>query len=361
MLPDSREPVPSWSISPMGLVRAAIHEMPSMRYALGVGGIAAVVSIVLTGWKLEPQTAIIGGLVVFVAMVILVIFAALSRTGSTALRPLALAMAWAFLSITVTTAVLFVSCAFFNTPKTLECLLGNNCGATTVSTDLSASSDDAKEIEAAIARGEAILDSLYAGEYETIYAQFSGMVQQAVPFAQFRAVARRETAQLRGGPLHRKLRAQPRPEAGFLFVAFEAEFDEVARWLEGVTFVKVSDGWALYRIDVQPASWANATGTTKLLFETDPAEVIEKRGENAVAHWLPQRGWRGIMSRVIAKRAEKSCDVELRSGSVALKARNMLGGCELSIGSTIDVVGKITSVGQGTLDLDEVRYQPADG
>ncbi|MGL6475797.1 hypothetical protein ACSZNN_13020 [Aeromonas hydrophila] len=115
--------------TPIGFLQLAIRQVPAVRFAIGVGGIAAVVAIVLIGWKLEPQTAIFGTLVVLIFMVVLVAFAALSKAGSPVLRPLAMFLAWAFLSLAVAVAILFVSCAFFDTPKTLPCLLQSECGS----------------------------------------------------------------------------------------------------------------------------------------------------------------------------------------------------------------------------------------
>lgn len=101
-----------------------------MRYALGVGGLAAVVAIALIKWKLEAQTAVFGGLIVLAFMVVLVIFAVLAGLKPGALKPLALVLAWSFLVLMVAVAVLFVSCAFFNRPKSLPCLLRNECSET---------------------------------------------------------------------------------------------------------------------------------------------------------------------------------------------------------------------------------------
>jgi len=340
-----------WSVAPLALLRSAVDAVPSMKYALGVGGVAAVVAIVLIAWKLPPGMAVIGGIAVFVAMVVLVIFSALSATHPRTLRPLALTMGWSFLALTVATACLFVSCAFFNRPQNLRCLLRNeDCGGP----------DDGRAIANAVDGADAILKSLYAGDYETVYGHFSPAVKQFLPFAQFRAAARRQTSQLKGGPLLRRVRGEPKPEGGFLFVGFDAEFDEAARWIEGITYVKTAKGWELYGINMQPASWSNATATSKLLNESDPATVINNRGQGAVGYWTPQLGWRATVERNIGRRAERTCDLSLRAGTATVNARNVLGGCSLPAGTTIDLVGKVIAVGNGNLDLDEVKFQLED-
>ncbi len=110
------------------MIRAGLKAVPAIKYALGVGGIAAVVSISLVAWKLPPSTAILGVLVLIGFMVVLVIFAALAGMRPKALRPLALCLAWAFLILAIGVASLFVSCAFFDKPKSLPCLLQGQCG-----------------------------------------------------------------------------------------------------------------------------------------------------------------------------------------------------------------------------------------
>jgi len=132
---DAGEPTKSWrptgskgllSVDPIALLQMAVRAVPAVRYALGVGGLAAIVAIVLVGWKLEATAAVFGTLIVFAFMVVLVIFAALARLGGGHLKLLALFLAWAFTALTVFSSVLFVSCAFYDYPKTLPCLLGGN-------------------------------------------------------------------------------------------------------------------------------------------------------------------------------------------------------------------------------------------
>ena len=335
-----------WSFSPASLLRSAVVEIPAMKYALGVGGIAAVVAIVLTGWKLPPQSAVIGTLLVLIAMVVLVIFAALSGTRKSSLRPLALSMAWSFLTLTIATAVLFVSCAFFSVPRTLESLLQ--------------SGNQRADVGSAVKSAAGLLDTLYEQKTELVYNRLAPSVRQVIPFAQFRAVTRRQLAQVGSGPIHRTLRGEPKPAGGFLFVPFDAEFDEKTKWLEGVTFVQGDRGWEIYRMDVQPASWSAATGTAHVLTETDPADVLAKRGTGAIDYWLPQQGWHGVVKRVLAKKAERTCDVELASSSTTVNMRNLLGGCTLQSGTAIDIVGKVTAVAAASIDVDDIKYQLAE-
>ncbi len=112
---------------PAGMLRAVAEMAPSMQYAVSVGCLASIVAIVILSWKLKAQDAILGGLIVAILMVIFVVFAALASRGRVAPHSPALVVAWAYACLTVGVAVLFVSCAFFDKPKTLPCLLQNDC------------------------------------------------------------------------------------------------------------------------------------------------------------------------------------------------------------------------------------------
>lgn len=116
-------------IQPAGILRAVAETAHAMQYALGVCGLASIVEIVLLGWKLKVLAAIVGSLIVVILMVVFVVFAALAGRGRAAPHSPALFLAWAFTSLTVIVAILFVSCAFFDKPKTLPCLLQNDCRA----------------------------------------------------------------------------------------------------------------------------------------------------------------------------------------------------------------------------------------
>lgn len=109
-------------ITPGCLLRIAIQAVPSLRYALGVGGIAAVVAIVLSSLKLSAQTAVLGTLAVLVFMVTLLLFSHLAASRRALYLP-AKVLCWAFLLITTGGATLLSASIFFDYPKPLRCLL----------------------------------------------------------------------------------------------------------------------------------------------------------------------------------------------------------------------------------------------
>ena len=110
-------------IDPVKFVREAAVAVPAVKYAIGVGGIAAVVAIVLSGFGIDARTAVFGVLIVLVLMVALVVFSALAQT-TQVLRLPALVLCWAFLSITIASSGLLTSSFFFDYPKRIDCLFG---------------------------------------------------------------------------------------------------------------------------------------------------------------------------------------------------------------------------------------------
>ncbi len=335
-------------ITPVALLKEAVRQVPSLRYAIGVGGVAAVVAIVLTAWKLEPQTAILGGLTVLVAMVILVVFAALSRTGPRVLRPLALSLAWAFLLLTVAVAMLFVSCAFFDQPKKLQCLLGGDADCSVSTKPL-------------VSRAEAVLLDLYDGRFEKVYDSFAETVRISVPFANYRTMIAKMMTQPRGGPLRHKLKTA-KEQAGYYYVLFEAEFDEMSTWYEGLTFVRTPKGWELFAINIQPISWTTAAGNARVLTDSDPNQLLSRvtsaAPESFAGQWIPASGWRAQFNSVVIRKGQRTCDIQLSAGSAVLIGRDVLGGCSLQIGTDLDIVGKVTSVDPAKIVIEQVRFQP---
>lgn len=342
---------------PLSFLSAAVAEVPALRYAVAVGGVAAVVSIVLTGWKLEPQAAVFGSLIVLIAMVVLVAFAFLSRSGPRVLRPLSLFLAWAFLAITVAVAVLFVGCAFFDKPKTLPCLLQGDCP------DLDSHSTHPPPAASEAASAKRALEDLFAGRFQEVYERFAPGVRASISFAQFRATAKRELRQLPRVPLRRQLAFESQ-QAGFLLVAFDSEFDETSTWRELVTLVATPKGWELYALNIQPKSWSDATGRPVVFAESNPGGVLsrierkEATAEDVEGSWIPAAGWRLRVAEVGSRRAEHSCDVSFLAAGTRVMAREVLGGCDLAVEEELLVVGRISAATADQIDIREVKFQP---
>ena len=62
------------SISPVSFLRQATKSVPAVKYALGVGGIVAVIAIIKI-FGVDLEIAALGTVIMFVLMALLVIFA----------------------------------------------------------------------------------------------------------------------------------------------------------------------------------------------------------------------------------------------------------------------------------------------
>jgi len=60
--------------TPGSFLKEAIKAVPAVKYALGVGGIAAVVAII-AGFHLDYRVAVFGTVIVFALMFVLLVFA----------------------------------------------------------------------------------------------------------------------------------------------------------------------------------------------------------------------------------------------------------------------------------------------
>ena len=105
------------------ILRESIKAVPAMKYALAVAGILAVVAMV-GAFKISPSMAVFGAVITLVLMVAMVIFARLTTTASRHFFLPVTIMMWAFLVITVATAFLLFTSAFFQWPRGLRELIG---------------------------------------------------------------------------------------------------------------------------------------------------------------------------------------------------------------------------------------------
>jgi hypothetical protein len=104
--------------SPANVLREAIKEVPQLKYALGVLGIIAAISIALT-FQRSLRVAVIGTLIMLVLMVAVVVFAALTKARG-ALRIAAVIMMFAFLVLIIATITLILTSVFFQWPLDLR-------------------------------------------------------------------------------------------------------------------------------------------------------------------------------------------------------------------------------------------------
>ena len=97
------------------MLSEAVRAVPAVKYAVGVGGIVAVVAIV-AGFGIQPLFAVLGSVVTLVLMVALLVFARLTRTGPKYFLVPALVLMWSFLGLSIATACLLFTIVFFSWP-----------------------------------------------------------------------------------------------------------------------------------------------------------------------------------------------------------------------------------------------------
>lgn len=91
-------------LSPMQILREAVRAVPAVKYALGIGGLIAVLSIIFS-FGLNPKVAFIGAVFMFMLMGVLVIFARMTALPDQHLLLPAKVFTWfvlfAFMSLSV--------------------------------------------------------------------------------------------------------------------------------------------------------------------------------------------------------------------------------------------------------------------
>jgi energy-coupling factor transporter transmembrane protein EcfT len=104
------------NVSPTSILSKAIKAVPAVKYALGIGGIVAVIAIVVGGFKIDWRVGVFGTIVMLILMTVLVIFAKLAGQASATFYYPAVVFTWFCLLIFMATAALLFSSVFFNTP-----------------------------------------------------------------------------------------------------------------------------------------------------------------------------------------------------------------------------------------------------
>jgi hypothetical protein len=106
--------------NPFHTLQQAVRAVPAVKYALGVAGIVSVIAIIKVGWQIDALTGVLGTVVMFVLMTVLVVFAKLSAAAASEFRLQILFLIWSSLIITISTAILLFTSAFFMWPLAFE-------------------------------------------------------------------------------------------------------------------------------------------------------------------------------------------------------------------------------------------------
>lgn len=90
--------------SPIEVLKLAIKAVPAVKYALGVGGIVAVIVIII-GFKVDLRIAVFGTVIMLVLMTAVVAFAHLTKESGSAFRTPALIFMWFSVFLTMASAL----------------------------------------------------------------------------------------------------------------------------------------------------------------------------------------------------------------------------------------------------------------
>jgi hypothetical protein len=97
----------------------AVKAVPAVRYALGIGGVTAVIAIVFS-FGINAKVAIFGTVIMLILMVVLVLFASLVRKRGANFSLPALIFTWFSLSLFMATSLLLFTSAFWAEPLDLR-------------------------------------------------------------------------------------------------------------------------------------------------------------------------------------------------------------------------------------------------
>jgi hypothetical protein len=106
-------------LSPMSVVQEAIKAVPAVKWALGVGGLLAIVALLYT-FKLHAFVAFVGLIVLFCFMGVLVVFARASTLRSGHMFHPAMVFTWFTLTMFMATTLSLFLSVFFSWPLDLE-------------------------------------------------------------------------------------------------------------------------------------------------------------------------------------------------------------------------------------------------
>lgn len=126
--------------SPPSILKQAIKAVPAVKYALGVGGIIAVIAIV-RGFGIDLRVALFGAIVMFVLMTMLVVFASLARQKGSQFRLPALVFTWFSLICVMAVSIVLFTSVFWGRPVDMRTLLAKKAPSPPIQV-----SDDQREV-----------------------------------------------------------------------------------------------------------------------------------------------------------------------------------------------------------------------
>jgi hypothetical protein len=107
------------AMQPVKVLNEAIKAVPAVKYALGIGGVIAVIAIAKS-FGIDYRVAVFGVVIMLVLMTMLVIFARLAAKRESDFHLQAVIFTWFALVLTMATAVMLFSSVFWGQPLDLR-------------------------------------------------------------------------------------------------------------------------------------------------------------------------------------------------------------------------------------------------
>lgn len=108
---------------PLDIIQRATREVPFVRYALAIVGVAAALSLTISFFS-SPVAAVIGVGVMLALMALVFIFAKMTEAENRDIRPVAKCLMWFMAILFMSWSSLTTTCVFFDKPKTYPDFLG---------------------------------------------------------------------------------------------------------------------------------------------------------------------------------------------------------------------------------------------
>jgi hypothetical protein len=109
-------------LSPASLISAAKKAHPAFKFAVAVAGIVGLV-VVVTRYGASPATLVFGAIIFVVVMVLFLVFSQAAVVAKSGMAAPAMVLVWSFLVLSILTASLLFTSAFFDLPLPLRSYL----------------------------------------------------------------------------------------------------------------------------------------------------------------------------------------------------------------------------------------------
>ncbi len=208
------------------------------------------------------------------------------------------------------------------------------------------------EHETAIA--QRFWESALVGDWRPAYDLFPPVLHEQMAFPNFVKASSYALSQFASPPISRTFEGA-QSASGTLVVSSLAKFDRASTFRETLTFQQQKGKWVPWSFVINPIEWPQANEyvfvtlqPSELMNDWDKTPEAERQklmADRYVGRYVPPPGWALVVESIGAHSAERTCDVNARSRQqVNVTLLNVLDGCHLVSGASIQVVGRIDAV-----------------